>query len=113
MDTRAYYRQIIEEVLSRYASLRPSHGDIRVDVVFDEVRDRYALMQTGWDRGRRVRGSLAYLTLEEDRVIIEYDGIGYGIVDDLIAGGIPKEKIVLAYLPTAEAVPPNSQVVTG
>ncbi|MDF5728520.1 MAG: element excision factor XisI family protein [Rhizonema sp. PD38] len=28
--------------------------------IFDEMRDRYALMQVGWDRGRQVRGNLIY-----------------------------------------------------
>ncbi|MEZ4662352.1 MAG: element excision factor XisH family protein [Caldilineaceae bacterium] len=33
--------------------LRPSHGAIRLDTVFDEQQDHYALMQSGWDRGAR------------------------------------------------------------
>jgi hypothetical protein len=80
--------------------------------VFDEAHDRYALMQTGWDRGRRIRGNLAYITLKNDQVIIEYDGIGHGIVDDLVAGGIPEDHIVLAYLPTVHTAStgPNKAV---
>ena len=99
MDTPTTIRHTIKQVLLEYAQLRPSHGAIRLDVVFDETRDHYALMQVGWDRGRRVRGNLLYITLRDGKVYIEYDGIGHGITDDLIAKGIPKDKIVLAFLP--------------
>lgn len=31
--------------------------------ITDDTQNRYALMQVGWDRGRRVRGNLIYVTL--------------------------------------------------
>lgn len=103
MDTRAAYREIVKDVIRKYAQLRPSHGSIRLDTVFDEQQDHYALMQSGWDRGLRVRGNLIYVTLRDDQVHIEYDGIERGISDELIRRGIPKDKIVLAFLsPSSE-----------
>ena len=102
MDSTSHNREIVKQVIQRYAKLRPSHGDIRLDTVFDENQDRYALMQVGWDRGRRVRGNLIYVTLGEGKIYIEYDGMEPGIFRDLIAMGIPEERIVLAYLPQPE-----------
>jgi hypothetical protein len=99
MDTT--YRDVLKQIILHYAAMRPSHGDIQLDAVFDETRDRYALMQAGWDRERRVSGDLLYVTLRDHKVYLEYDGIGYGITDDLVAGGIPEQDIVLAYLPDA------------
>ncbi|BCL37803.1 XisI protein [Nostoc sp. MS1] len=98
MDTTAYHRQIVKEVITQYAQLRPSHGNIRLDTVFDETQDRYALMQVGWDRGRRVRGNLIYVTLHDGKVWIEYDGMEAGITADLIAKGILEEKIILGFM---------------
>ncbi len=100
MDITPKHQEIIKEVIEFYARLRPSHGDIRLDVVFDEIRNHYALMQVGWDRGRRVRGNLIYITLQGDKVYIEYDGIEHGIIEDLISRGIAEDNIILAYLPT-------------
>lgn len=105
MDTNAPYREIVKEVIGRYARLRPSHGQIRLDTVFDEEQDRYALMQVGWDRGARIRGNLIYVDLQNGQVYVEYDGVERGIVDELVKRGIPREKIVLAYLPTDENTP--------
>jgi len=98
MDTITRDRQIVKQVISEYAQLRPSHGKIRLDTVFDENQDRYALMQVGWDRGRRVRGNLIYIVLREGKVVIEYDGIEAGITRDLIDRGIPEESIIFGFL---------------
>lgn len=92
------YTQAIKDVISRYAQLKPSHGSIRLDTLFDDQQGHYALMQVGWDRGRRVRGNLLYLRLETGKVIIEYDGIENGISDDLLAQGVAEQDIVFAYL---------------
>jgi XisI protein. len=99
MDTSATYRTIIQQILLKYAQLRPSHGEIRLDVVFDEIRDRYALMQVGWDQGRRIRGNLIYITMQNEKIYIEYDGIEQGITQELIQDGIPEQQIILAFLP--------------
>ncbi|MFN8486272.1 MAG: XisI protein [Caldilineaceae bacterium] len=101
MGTNTSYRAIVEDVIRKYARLRPSHGQIRLDTVFDEQQDRYALMQVGWDQGVRVRGNLIYITLHDDKVYIEYDGIERGITDELVKRGIPPEKIVLVFLAPA------------
>jgi hypothetical protein len=101
MATIATYHEILKQALLDYSKLRPSHGDIRVDAVIDEARGRYALMHTGWDRGHRVRGNILYVTLRDQKVHIEYDGMGYGISEDLVARGIPEDDIVLAYMPEA------------
>jgi hypothetical protein len=102
MDTPKTDRDAVKLVIQKYARFKPSHGDVRLDTVFDEANDRYALMQVGWDRGRRVRGNLIYVTLGEGKVWLEYDGMEQGITQDLIAAGIPQERIVLAFLPSLQ-----------
>jgi hypothetical protein len=97
MDTENY-RAAVRHVIQTYARFRPSHGNIRLDTLFDETQDRYALMQAGWDRGRRVRGNLIYITLQDGKVVVEYDGIEHGITDDLIRQGVDEKDIVLAFL---------------
>jgi hypothetical protein len=97
MDTENH-RIAVKHVIETYARFRPSHGNIRLDTLFDEIQDRYALMQAGWDRGRRVRGNLIYITLQDGKVVVEYDGIEQGITDDLISQGVEEKDIVLAFL---------------
>ncbi|WGV28715.1 element excision factor XisI family protein [Halotia branconii] len=90
--------------MSDYAKLRPSHGNIPLDAIFDEMRDRYSLMQVGWNRGKWVRGNLIYVIIDNDQVIIEYDGMEYGITQDLVKKGIPESDMVLAFLPDSRTV---------
>ncbi|NUQ66332.1 MAG: XisI protein [Pirellulales bacterium] len=97
MDTTASVREVVKEVIRRYAALRPSHGEIRLDAVLDEAHDRYALVQVGWDRGRRIRGLLLYITVVDNKVCVEYDGMEHGVIPDFVQRGIPENEIVLAY----------------
>ncbi len=99
MDNTPRYREIIKNILMKYARFSPSHGNIRIDPIFDEKNDRYVLMQTGWDRERRIRGNLVYIVLDDGKVFIEYDGLGHGITEDLIKSGIAEDKIILSYMP--------------
>jgi hypothetical protein len=104
MDILKSYQAVIKQVISEYAKLRPSHGNIHLEPIFDDVNSRYALMQFGWDRDRRVRGNLIYVSIKDNKVLIEYDGIESGITQDLIQKGIPERDIVLAFLPKFQAV---------
>ena len=56
MDTLDPYRQIIEEVLTEYTRIPYAHGDIHTEAIFDRDRDRYLLVNVGWDNGRRIDG---------------------------------------------------------
>ena len=107
MDTIKSYQTVIKQVISEYAKLRPSHGNIHLEPIFDDVNSRYALMQFGWDRERGVRGNLIYVSIKGSKVLIEYDGIENGITQDLIQKGIPERDIVLAFLPEFQAVGVN------
>ena len=54
-------RQIIESILVEYTKIPYAHGDIQTEAVFDRTRDRYLLVNTGWDQGRRVHGCLVHV----------------------------------------------------
>ena len=105
MDTRAPYSNIVKDVISKYAKLRPSHGQIRLDTVFDDRQGNDALMQTGWDRGIRVRGNLIFITIRDEKVHVEYDGIERGIADELVDRGIQQEDVILEFLSTDRSRP--------
>lgn len=53
-------------------------------------------MDIGYDELGRVDDVIIHLRLREDgKVLIEYDGIEYGIAQDLIEAGIAKDDILL------------------
>lgn len=94
-----HYRQVIETILSDYASLPYSYADIQSEVVFDRNRDRYLWMSVGWDGERRVHGCMVHIDLMDDKIWIQRDGTEQGIAADLERAGIPKARIVLGFRP--------------
>jgi len=94
-----HYRQVIETILSEYASLPYSYANIQSEVVFDRNRDRYLWMDIGWDSDRRIHGCLVHIDLIDGKIWIQRDGTEEGIAADLERAGIPKEHIVLGFRP--------------
>ena len=99
MDTLDAYRKIIEKVLTEYTRMPYAHGDIHTEAVFDRENDRYLLVNVGWDNGRRVHGSLVHIDIIDEKIWIQRDGLEEGIATELMAAGIPKEHMVLAFHP--------------
>ncbi|NER46461.1 MAG: XisI protein [Symploca sp. SIO1A3] len=99
MDTLDNYRKIIKTVLEPYTKIPYSHGDLTCKPVFDEVTDSYILVTLGWDTTKRVHGCLVHLDIIDGKVWVQRDEIEYGVTEELVAAGIPKDKIVLGFHP--------------
>lgn len=48
MDDIIYYRQVIREIIHKYAQFKPSIGEVQVEVIIDETNDHYELTHAGW-----------------------------------------------------------------
>ena len=97
MDTPAIYRQLIERLLQEYAHIPYAHGAIERQTVFDRDGDHYLLMVVGRDGIRRVHGCLIHVDIIQGKIWIQRDGTEHGIARDLVAAGVPKDQIVLAF----------------
>ena len=97
MDTLDTYRQIIETILTEYASIPYAYGDIRTETVFDRANDHYLLVNVGWQDDRRVHGSLVHIDIINGKLWIQRDGTEHGIAKELVNAGVPKDHIVLGF----------------
>ena len=70
---------------------------IRCITVFDEGQDHYFLHTIGWRDIERIWNTSLYIRLHEGKFWIEIDWTEEGIAADLLAAGVPKEDIVLAF----------------
>lgn len=93
------YRQIVRRLIEEYASYKPSHGQIETEAIVDHDRDHYEVMHVGWDGERRVHGSVVHIDIIGGKVWIQYDGTSRPVAEELVAAGIPREDIVLAFHP--------------
>ena len=100
MDKLDQYRKCIQEVLTAHHQLHPANADEGVErqLLLDRERDHYQLLKIGWRHGNEpVFGCSIHLSIKDGKIWIERDFTEYGIANELMDRGVPKEDIVLAF----------------
>ena len=95
----AFYRAILKQVVEQEACYQPSHDAIQAFALVDDEHDHYQVLHLGWGREGRVFAVIIHLRLHNGKIYIERDGTEEGVANALLAAGIPKEAIVLAFYP--------------
>lgn len=91
------YQTIIEKVINDYADFLGDDDGVQIELVFDKLRDRYLLIEAGWENGRRIYGTLLHIDIINGKIWIQQDGTEAGIANELVALGVPKDRIVLGF----------------
>jgi hypothetical protein len=97
---------VIQNILNEIASVQV-FGDIRFKSIFDHEHGRYQVIATGWEGERQVLRTVALLEVQNGLVWLQADNTDYGIAEELMRQGIPRERIVLGFQP------PKWRVGTG
>lgn len=93
----ADYPQLLRKIIGDYATIPTAVGEIETEVVVDEQLGHFELMRSGWVNGRRVHGPLIHVDIRGEKFWIQHDGTEDGVANDLVAAGVPKDRIVLAF----------------
>lgn len=98
MDNLNLYRQYIQELLTERAKLRSPFDPVASETIFDTISDRYQLVNVGWkDASTRIYGCVLHVDIKDGKIWVQHDGTEDAIADQLVARGVPKQDIVLAY----------------
>ncbi|PSF32679.1 XisI protein [Aphanothece hegewaldii CCALA 016] len=97
MDTLNNDRNIIEKLLQEYANYLGQEEQIQIELIFDRKGDHYLLVEIGWQNNNRIYGTLIHIDIIDGKVWIQQDGTEEGVADELVAMGIPKNRIVLGF----------------
>ena len=97
MDTLTKDREILEKTLCERARFYAQPDKFRTITVFDRERDEYLLIDEGWDGYKRIHSLWVHVELRDGLFWIQEDGTQEGIANDLIAAGVPEDRIVLAF----------------
>jgi hypothetical protein len=90
------YRQLLRQVVELHAAKKPGDRQLESLAICDPTNDNYLMMDVGYDHVGRADNVIIHLRLRDDgKVLIEYDGIEYGIAHNLIEACIAKEDILL------------------
>ena len=103
MDQMNRYRDLLKRILSAHVALvnrtsgSSDKGGIPDALVVDDEHGQYLWMRYGWAQGNRVRAIPVYAHISDGKIWIEEDWTEAGIATELVAAGVPKEDIVLAF----------------
>lgn len=98
MDKLEKYRTIIKKAIKHYSDFQENNREeSEVQVVFDDKRGHYYLMDIGWEDMRRIHTCLLHLDIKDGKIWIQKDFVEAGIATDLMEAGVPKKDIVLGF----------------
>jgi hypothetical protein len=100
MDTKTVndWRQIIKQILVELAAIPfPEVVNLKSKTVFDESSNIYMVLVEGWQDVKRLHGCLVHVEISDGKIWIQQDGTENGVANELLAAGIPKDRIVLAF----------------
>lgn len=99
MDTlnRNHLEQAIITVLQDYLKFLGKDLDNEIQLIIDEKQKHYLLVETGWQKNRRIYGNFIHIDLINDKIWIQQDGTEEGIANELVKQGISPQQIVLAF----------------
>jgi hypothetical protein len=97
MEKIAHYSSILMRIIAEEAARVSTHPDVEVCQVCDPVGHQYQLLYLGWQGIKRVFTPMIHLRIHTGKVWIEQDGTEEGVATQLLAAGISREEIVLAF----------------
>jgi hypothetical protein len=93
------WRYALETILQHYADVPYRYGEVSTYVVVSRDLNHYMLIQEGWEKTHRIHGTIVHAEIRNNKIWIHYDGIEDSITEELVATGVPKDHIVLAFHP--------------
>jgi hypothetical protein len=94
---RINYAQLIQQILTEH-SVNHYQNNTEIQLIFDEKRHHYQVLNIGWKEETRVYGVIIHLDLKDEKIWIQRDGTEIGIANQLLMAGVPQEDIVLGFL---------------
>jgi predicted XRE-type DNA-binding protein len=92
-----HHRWTIEQTAQH---LKQSNDQIiEVEFVFDKERDRYLVIDLGWNEHHRIYNCFIHLDIKDGKIWIQRNQTDRSFADELVQMGIPKEEIVLGVQP--------------
>jgi XisI protein len=97
MDRIDRHRDILHQLLTENALLMNKPERITSNVIVSGDHNHFMVINEGWEGKRRIHSLVFHAEIRSDKLWIHHDGIDGGITEDLVAAGIPKDEIVLAF----------------
>lgn len=93
---RVEHRELVQTILSQH-SRNDLDTETEVQLLFDTEREHYQVVHLGWEGQKMVYGCVIHVDIKDGKIWIQRDRTEAGIGNELVAAGVPKEDIVLAF----------------
>ena len=98
MDRLEQYRQLIRDILIGHTKVPYSNSNARFETIFDPESDRYVVLIIGHEKDSRyTHGCLIHMDIIDGKIWVQRDGTEYGVANQLVEAGVPKDRIVLGF----------------
>jgi hypothetical protein len=94
MGTLEHDSRVMPDIVLEHARLPGSQGALATVPVFDRACHYHLVLAAGWLNGGRDHGCPIHAGRAGDRLWTQYDGAEDGSAGELVAAGIPRERIV-------------------
>jgi hypothetical protein len=94
---RINLEKVVIKVLQDYRDFIGNDPDSNIQLIIDQSKTHYLLIETGWQNNRRIYGNLIHIEIVNNKIWIQQDGTEAGIANELVQQGIPPQQIVLAF----------------
>jgi len=93
---RMNYSEIVKRILKSHSE-NNSNNNTEVQLIFDIQNHHYLVFHLGWEDLKRVYGCVIHIDIKDDKIWIQRDNTEVGIANELLAAGVLKQDIVLAF----------------
>ncbi len=98
MDKLTHHKAIVQKLIEEIAAMTPSDEQSETQTIIDNERGHYVLFSVGWGNELREYVPFVHLDVRDDaKIHIQHDGTDLKIAMLLVAEGIQKSDIVLAF----------------
>ncbi|NET81518.1 MAG: XisI protein [Moorea sp. SIO1F2] len=85
-------------ILNRHKN-NPISNTVISKIIVSDDKTRYLVIREGWNDTQRIHSLIFDAEIRNNKIWLHHDGLDHGITEELLAAGIPKEQIVLAFHP--------------
>ncbi|NEO83561.1 MAG: XisI protein [Spirulina sp. SIO3F2] len=93
------YRQALLHILNEYCDILNRNSDTKTQLIINSDQTRYVMIDEGWQGIKRIHALIFDAEMRHHQIWLHHDGLDHGITDELVAAGVPKDCIVLAFHP--------------
>lgn len=100
MDKITSYQEIISDILKRYGAIKKTlMPDVKAQVIIDKENNHYQLLSVGWHRNRFVHSTAFHFDIVNGKIWLQQNNTDVDITEELMERGVPREDIVLGFIP--------------